>query len=621
MSGLDGYNGKLAFINLTSKEIEITDLNSEDAKNYIGGCGLSAKITYDLLKEEDYRTLQENPLAEINPLIFATGPITATSRPSSGRYSVSIISPLTGIWGEATSGGQFPAALKKCGFDAIVITGRANTPVYIYIKNGEIEIKNADHLWGHDTYETQNKIKGEIEDKRLRIACIGKAGENLVKYACIINDDGRAAGRTGVGAVMGSKNCKAIAIVGTQQIPLKYKEEMKNLTNEAKRAVRRSFGANFLELFGTLLYMDLGQAFGDIPSFYFTSTEFLSTHLTGKALREKFPVVSSSCFGCTIGCGRTTFLESDGEEIRIDGPEYETTATFGPLCGITDMEPILLMNHLSNQQGIDTISAGVSIAFLIYLVENGIAVENIKKLLKDINIEDIKWGNSKIIYKLLEKTINREGIGDLIAEGTRIMAQKLDVDPGLAAHVKGLEIPMHDPRAYVAQGLCYMTNSIGASHKKGDIYEVDGEGVSFPSLKIKPRDRFTVKGKERSIKNLQDVRAIDDSAIRCSFANLTFPMTVKFFNAITGFDYDKDSLLKCGERITNLKRLISCKLGIERKDDYLPTIITQPLSMGCTKGVSLDLEENLQKYYKLRSWDWETGRPTPEKLSELDISI
>ncbi len=296
MSEINGYNGKLAFINLTSKEIEITDLNSEDAKNYIGGCGLSAKIIYDLLKEEDYKTLKENPLAEINPLIFATGPITATSRPSSGRYSVSIISPLTGIWGEATSGGQFPAALKKCGFDAIVITGKSEKPVYIFINNGEIELKDASNLWNLDTYETQDKIKEQIGDKRLRVACIGKAGENLVKYACIINDDGRAAGRTGVGAVMGSKNCKAIAIVGTLQIALKDKEELKNLTNNAIREVRRSFASSFLEQFGTLLYMDLGQVFGDIPSFYFTSTEFLSTHLTGKALREKFPVVSSSCF-------------------------------------------------------------------------------------------------------------------------------------------------------------------------------------------------------------------------------------------------------------------------------------------------------------------------------------
>ena len=619
MSELDGYNGKLAFINLTSKEIKITDLNSEDAKNYIGGCGLSAKITYDLLKEEDYRTLQENPLAEINPLIFATGPMTATSRPSSGRYSVSIISPLTGIWGEATSGGQFPAALKKCGYDAIIITGRANTPVYIYINNGKVEIKNADHLWGLDTYETQNRIKEEIEDKRIRIACIGKAGENLVKYACIINDDGRAAARTGVGAVMGSKNCKAIAIVGTQQIALNDKEEIKHLTEDARRTVRRSFGASFLEQFGTILYMDLGQVFGDIPSFYFTSTEFIATHLTGKALREKFPVISSSCFGCTIGCGRTTFLEIDGEEIKIDGPEYETTATFGPLCGVIDIKPVLLMNHLSNQQGIDTISAGVSIAFLIYLVENGIAIESIKKLLKDIDIENIKWGNSKTIYKLLDKTINRDGIGDLIAEGTRIMAQKLGVDPNLAAHVKGLEIPMHDPRAYVAQGLCYMTNSIGASHKKGDIYEVDAEGVSFPSLKIKHQDRFKVTGKEITIKKLQDVRAIDDSAIRCNFVNLPFPITVQFFNKITGFDYTKESLLKCGERITNMKRLISCKLGLTRKDDYLPKIITQPLSMGSTKGIELNLEENLKTYYKLRGWDWETGKPSEKKMKELGL--
>jgi len=367
--------------------------------------------------------------------------------------------------------------------------------------------------------------------------------------------------------------------------------------------------------------MDIGQVFGEITANYFTTPEFLSSHLTGRALKEEFPVTNAYCIGCTIGCGRTTYLEKDGKEIKIDGPEYETTAAYGPLCGITDMKPILELNHLSNQEGIDTISAGVSIAFLIYLVENKIGIEKIENHLANIKLEDIKWGNSKMVKILLNKTINREGIGSLIAEGTRKMAQDLKVNPDLAAHVKGLEIPMHDPRAYVAQGLNYMTSCVGASHKKGDYYEIDGDSTSFPSLKLKKKDRFVIKRKERHVITLQDLRAIDDSAIYCNFVNLRFPLTIEFFNAATGFNYDKNSLLMCGERMNNLKRLISCKLGLTREDDSLPKIITQPLESSSTKGIALNLEENLKNYYGIRGWDWETGCPTQEKLKELNLKL
>jgi len=621
MEKLYGYNGTSVYIDLSNREIDIKDINPKDAEKYIGGCGLSSKLIFDLLTEEDYNTLKNNPLDKINPIVFATGPITATSRPSSGRYSISAISPLTGIWGEATSGGFFPASLKKSGFDTITITGKSDSSVYIYIREKNIEIKDASQIWGLNTYETQEKIKKEIGDNRVRISCIGKAGEKLVKYACVINDNGRAAGRCGMGAVLGSKNVKALAIVGSEKIEIKDNEKLRECVSRAKKIVRQTFYTRFLEQFGTLLYMDMGQIFGDTPAFYFTDSDFLSTHLTGRALKEQFPVVSASCVGCTIGCGRKTYLESNGDEIEIDGPEYETTATYGPLCGVTTMEQILKMNHLSNQEGIDTISAGVSIAFLIYLVENKIALEEIGKHLNSINLSEIKWGNAALVYRLIEKIIKREGIGNLLAEGTKAMARELNVEPGLAAHVKGLEIPMHDPRAFVAQGLCYMTNSRGASHKKGDYYEVDNDAVSYPSLRIKRKERFTMKRKERSIINVQDLRAIDDSAIRCNFVHLPFPLTVEIFNAITGFNYNLKSLLKCGERINNLKRLISWKLGITRKDDYLPKIITHPLDHGPTKGISLQLEDNLRNYYRIRKWDWESGRPNQEKLSELGIEL
>ncbi len=615
----NGYNGKLAHIDLTEEKVKISDLRREDALNYIGGCGLSAKFMYDSITESSYEILKKNPFDEINPIIFATGPLTATQRPSSGRYSVASISPLTGIWGEATSGGQFPAALKYSGFDAIIITGKSNAPIYIVINNGKIEFKEAKHLWGKNTYDTQDLIKKELNDRRVRVTCIGKAGENLVKYACIINDEGRAAGRSGMGAILGSKNCKALAITGTSKIELYDKNSLSSLSEEAVKTIRKAFSANFFEQFGTLCYMDVGQVFGDTPGYYFTDTEFMSSGLTGRGLKEQFPVINAYCYGCSIGCGRTTYLEEEGKDVKIDGPEYETVAAYGPLIGNSDMRYILRMNHLSNEEGVDTISAGVSIAFLIYLVENKLALDKIESYLTDIELEEIKWGNKVIAFKLLEKTINKKDIGSLLSEGTRKMAQILNVDPNLAANVKGLEIPMHDPRAYVAQGLSYMTSCVGANHNKADYFNIDGDAVSFPTLKLKRRDRFEIKRKEKLVAILQDIRAIDDSAITCNFVTLPIELTIKIFNAITGFNYDEDHLLMCGERINTLKRLINCKLGVTRKDDDLPGIIKKPLNSGSTKGVSLNLEENLKKYYEYREWDWETGFPLKSKLEALGI--
>lgn len=614
-----GYNGKIAHVNLTTNDVNIKDLNARDAKEYIGGTGLSAKLLHDLLNEQDYETLKTDPFNESNPLIFATGPITATARPSSGRYSVCAISPLTGIWGESTSGGQFPAALKMSGFDAIIITGKSDTPRFIFIKDKTIQLKDASNLWGLNTYETQEKIQDLEGDQRIKTACIGKAGENLVKYACIINDEGRAAGRTGMGAIMGSKKLKALSIIGSAKIPVADRTELLAITKQSRKIIRKSFSSNFFAQFGTLCYLDIGQIFGDTPSYYFTDTDFLSSHLTGRALKAEYPVINAHCTGCTIGCGRTTFMVHEGKEIKIDGPEYETVVAYGPLVGIEDMRSILESNQLSNEEAIDTISAGVSIAFLIYLVKQKIGIDSIRKHLSDIKIEEIDWNQPELLKKLLNKIINKEGIGKLLSQGVREMAKKLGVDPELAAHVKGLEIPMHDPRAYHGQALSYMTSCVGANHNKADYFNVDNDAVSFPTLRIKQKNRFEMKRKEKLVALMQDVRAIDDSAITCNFINVQFPLTIQFFNAITGFQYDKKSLIACGERINNLKRVINCKMGMSREDDKLPAIVCKALKSGATRGISLDLQDSLKKYYKARKWDWETGLPSSEKLKELRI--
>ena len=312
MDKLYGYNGKIAYINLSELDVEIKDLNSKIAEDYMGGAGLSTKLTYDLLTENDYQTLQKDPLASMNPLIFATGPLTGTMTPSSSRYCVTGISPLTGIWGESTSGGFFPIALKKSGYDVIILTGEADEPKFIYINNGKIEIKNAEQFWGKNTRDTIGSIRALMNDEKLRVACIGKAGENLVKYAAIINDEGRAAGRCGLGALMGKKKLKAIAIKGNQSIEYFDKEELRIQGKATLENVMIPFATNLFSHYGTLIYTDMGMVIGDIPANYFTNTEFIAEDLTGRALKEQFVVLKYACAGCAIGCGRTTLIEIDG---------------------------------------------------------------------------------------------------------------------------------------------------------------------------------------------------------------------------------------------------------------------------------------------------------------------
>ncbi len=621
---VNGYNGKIAYIDLNSQKVNFKHLDKLIAKQYLGGTGLSAKLTYELLSESDYEILKSNPFSDKNPLIFATGPVTGTIRPSSGRYSVTGISPLTGIWGEGTSGGFFCISLRNSGFDAIVITGKSENPIYLYIHDNTFEFKDASNLCGKSTYKTQELIKKELQNEKIRVACIGPAGENLVKYAAIINDEGRAQGRCGLGALMGSKNLKAIAIHGTNKVKLADhnigKELIKQAEDSNKGSLLASVAPLLYTLYGTNCYLDIGMALGDTPAYYFTKTEFPAEKLTGKTLREEYPVLDYGCAGCTMRCGKQTIIKINDEEIKVDGPEYESVAALGPLCGLFNSKEVILANHLCNIHGIDTISTGVCIAFLIYLIENNLNNDNIKPFLDEINLEEIKWGNGDLILKLINKISKKEGIGNLLAEGVREIAKKLGIDPELAAHVKGLEMPMHDPRAFAGQALSYITSCVGANNQKCDWYSVEITSVSYPDLKVKMgNSRPIIMGREKGVIALQDIRAIDDSAVDCDFIRLSLDHIVGHINAATGFDYDKKSILKIGERINNLKRLINCKLGITREDDKLPKILKQELKSGKTIHVKLELEENLRRYYKYRNWDWETGKPSEEKLKELDI--
>jgi aldehyde:ferredoxin oxidoreductase len=620
---LIGYNGKIVFIDLSRESINIKDLDPQIAKDYLGGTGLNAKLTYNLLKKEDYEELKNNPYSSKNPLIFSTGPVTGTIRPSSGRYAVSGISPLTNIWGESTSGGFFCISLRNSGYDAIVITGKAKKPIFIYINDGKIEFKDASKIWGKDCYETQSIIKEELKSVKVNVACIGVGGEHLVKYAAIINDEGRAAGRCGLGALMGSKNLKALAIHGTNRISMADSKLAKDLYEEEQKVLKESFLKRTLfyvfNLYGTNSYLDIGMALGDTPGYYFTETEYLAEKLTGKTLKENFAVFNYGCAGCTLQCGKTTILEDNGKEIRVDGPEYESVAALGPMVGVFEPKDVILAAHKCNVYGIDTISTGVCISFLIYLVENKLGLDKIKEYLANINLEDIKWGNGNLVLQLIDMISKRQDIGDALADGIRVMAEKFDVDPELAAHVKGLEIPMHEPRAFAGQALSYMTSCVGANHEKCDWFSTELGNLAYTRLRIKMGDRYDIKGREKGVIALQDLRAIDDSAVNCNFRNPPLENIIGYINAATGFKHNKKSLLQVGERINNIKRVINCNLGTTRQDDKLPRHFYKILNKGKIAGVKLDLEDNLKKYYEIRDWDWETGRPTDVKLKELGI--
>ena len=599
-----GYHGRFLDVDLSNGSVGTLELEEDLLKKFIGGASLAAHLIYDRVKPG------MDPLAPDSPLVFATGPFTGTTIPMVSRSAVCGISPLTGIWGEATTGGVFPFRLKESGYDGIMVTGKADRPVYLWIQDGVAEIRDAAHVWGKDTYETQQVLKEELKESGLSVTCVGPAGENLVKYACIINDRGRAAGRCGLGALMGSKNLKAVAVSGKLRPDVASKDKLAELTRQARDTIASNFMSVAFREYGTLMYMDLGMFLGDVPARYFSSSVFPTKGVTGEALRQAYTVGNYACHGCPVGCGRTLkHVSKDLDE--IDGPEYETAVAFGPLCMNYDLESIVMANHLCNAYGIDTISAGVSIAYAMHLFEQGILSEGRAGM-------KIEWGDGKAIVRLVEMIINRQGIGELLGKGTRSIAEELGADPMEAAHVKGLEMPLHDARAFTGMAISYATGPRGACHLKGDYYNVDlGGGV--PELGIVAGDRLQSEAKAEMAARYQDFKDIFDSLLLCKFAPLTLTQITEMLNNVTGWEYSPADLHTVAERSVNIKRAIGNRLGVTREDDRLPDINLVALKEGSTANKSPDMDLMLRDYYDYRKWDWDTGKPTREKLLELGL--
>ncbi|MBM7559410.1 aldehyde ferredoxin oxidoreductase C-terminal domain-containing protein [Marinitoga litoralis] len=596
------FNGKVLRVNLTEKSVKVEEL-PKDAELYLGGRGLATKMFYD---EVDPNVA---PLLPDNKLFMATGPLTGTAAPTGGRYMVVTKGPLTGTIASSNSGGYFGAELKFAGYDIVVFEGKSDKPVYLSIKDDHVELKDASHLCGKDVFETTDMLLEEFGDPKARVACIGPAGEKLVKFAAVMNDKHRAAGRTGVGAVMGSKNLKAVVVRGTKRPDVKDPAKfMETVKEKIKMLKENGVTGEGLPKLGTKVLDNIINQNGLYPTRNFQDSVFeLTDEVSGEALVEKgYLVKNMPCYGCPIACGRRVTLPNG---IETEGPEYETGWAFGADCGVSDLVAIVEANHLCNKYGLDTISAGATLAAAMEMYEKGI----IKK--EELNNgPELKFGSSEAIVYYTKQMGLREGFGDKLAEGSYRLAEKYG-HVELSMTVKKQELPAYDPRGAQGHGLEYATSNRGGCHVRG--YMISPEILGAPE-KLDP---LALEGKAEWVKIFQDLTAVIDSAGLCLFTSFALGLEdyKDLINAALGWDLSAEETLKIGERIWNLERKFNLEAGIDPSQDTLPKrLLNDPVKEGPNKGHVVRLDVLLPKYYEVRGWSKE-GIPTEEKLKELGI--
>ena len=606
---MDGYMGKILYVDLSLGRWRDTPLDEEAARAFVGGSGLAARIVYDMV---DGNT---DPLGPDNPLVFMTGPLVGTAMPSAGRCSVCALSPLTGIWGESNTGGFFGPELRFAGYDGIVVTGQSEQPVWLSIVDGQAQLCDASDLWGSDSYATQERVREAMGKPKARVACIGQAGENQIKMAAVMNDHGRAAGRAGMGAVMGSKKLKAIGVRGKARVPLAEPDEFKDMVRQIIAALDEDMPAMSLRLAGTACYVDMALMYGDMPIRYYQQGEWENaSNLSGVLMVDQYQNRSVACYRCPIACGRETRAPSYGVD-KVDGPEYETLGALGSLAMVDDLEAVIYAGHLCNVYGLDTISTGCTIALACEMSERGILGPG------DTGGLEIHYGDVEMIHKLIELIARREGFGDVLAEGSATLAERFGV-PELAVTVNRLELPMHDPRAFVGMAATYALSPRGACHMEGDMYGVDtGQGPAI-ELGILPGDRFEMTAEKGAIvARHQAWRNLYNALTLCQFQNPGVERLLAALNAATGWGLKLDDLMTLGKRIVTLKRVLNFRRGLACADDWLPELLLQPLQEGGTEGTVPDMEVLLSGAYSEYGWDPETGMPTPRTLEGLSLDF
>jgi aldehyde:ferredoxin oxidoreductase len=611
-----GYKGRVLYIDLSEGSFKTKEIEEQDARTFLGGSGLGAKLLFD---EMDPKL---DPFDPGSVIIFATGPLVGLPFSYCARYVVCGKSPATGGWGEAHAAGYWGPELKAAGFDGLVIKGKAQNPTFLFINDGHGEIRDAKHLWRKDTFETERMIREELQDKNIRVLSIGEAGERLSKMAAIMSDGGRAAARQGLGALMGAKNFKAIALRGSDRsIKVNDAERFEEFKREGNQAIKENPTAKMLHDFGTGWVVPALTDFGDVPTknWRIGSPKEFVEKLSGQVMAHKYLSGQYHCRSCIVGCGRIAEVkEGIYKTPNSMGPEYETIAAFGQNCMNEDLESVIKMNYLSNAYGLDTISAGSVIAFAMECYEKGFLTK------KDTDGIELTWGNPKAIFDVLEKIRKREGIGDLLADGVKVASEKIGRGSDqFAVHVKGLELPMHDPRAFASWAIAFATANRGACHNQAITYGIE-RGVTYPDIGIdKSLDRFASdESKSRITKIMQDFYSILESLVVCKFVlygGLRLTHLTKLLNAVTGWDTDIEELMKTGERLYNLNRIFNVKCGMSRKDDTIPwRIANEPFTEGGAKGHLPALEKMLEPYYEMRGWD-KKGVPKKETLRGLSL--
>jgi aldehyde:ferredoxin oxidoreductase len=609
---MHGWQGKILWVDLGKGTVDAKPLDPQIAKDYIGGRGLGI---YYLNQLVDPRC---EPFDAENLLIMATGPLTGTGAPTGARYMVMTKSPLTGAITCSNSGGRFPAEFKRTGYDAIIFSGKSEAPVYLYLDTQKAELVDAGHLWGRDTHRTTDELLAET-DPKARVACIGPAGEKKVLFASIMNDKHRAAGRSGVGAVMGSKNLKAVVVKGKGRIPLadpdRFKAFNKKIMDTFKQGIKETpLG---LTVNGTAGVVMATQNFGVLPTKNWQQGTFDGWEkIHGEELTRRFLKSNKACYACPIGCGRNTKVDGPRFSGEGEGPEYETIYAMGSNCMVDDLAAITKANYICNELGMDTITMGATIACAMELVERGFLSE------EEVG-RPLPWGDAGALVELTRMTGNREGFGKRLAEGSYRLAESCG-HPELAPVAKKQEFPGYEPRGSQAMGLAYATSPIGGSHMRGDpaYFELFGVPESM--------DPHQWEGKAKVTKAFQDLSAIIDAAGLCIFfavRNLAAkdlgvaPVGIlEYLNAATGIDYTLEELMQAGERIINAERLFLARAGFTRKDDSLPDRLTQtPAPTGPAKGLVCHLEEMLEEYYQVQGWSAD-GIPTQETLGELGLT-
>ena len=605
-----GWHGKILRMNLTDGTSAVEPLDMDWAHAYIGERGLATKYLWESMDPK------AGAMSPENVLIFATGPLTGTMSSTSGRYAVVTKGPLTNAIACSNSGGKFGAELKFAGYDLLIIEGRAEKPVYLHIVDDEVEILPADEIWGKTVWHTEEWVKARHQNPLLKVASIGVAGERGVRYACIVNDLHRAAGRSGVGAVMGAKNLKAIGVHGTVGVRVKDPKRFMQAVAETKKALADNRGRQQLTKLGTNAMMQSMQTFGGLPTRNCREVQFEGADKVGaRAMRTPKPnghvnlLTNKACFGCTIACGRIAHIDETHFTIvnrkeywhASGGLEYETAFAFGPMVGVDDIDALTFAGYLMNEHGMDPISFGGTLSAAMELYEMGVITN------ADTDGIPLNFGNAEALTVMAEKTGKYEGFGQVLGLGSRLLCEKYG-HPELSMTVKGQEFAGYDSRALQGMGLGYVTSNRGACHLKHDVFSEDMEDQSG-------------KGKAVPVKKSQDVVAMIDSTGLCLFTTSAWGVDefCKQIDAACEGEWTPERLKECGERIWNLERQFNLAAGLTRADDTLPPrMLKEPAPSGTAKGKVCELDRMLPEYYEARGWD-EQGVPTKETLARLGL--